>query len=269
MEHFIVNVNNKTIWITGASSGIGKALCEELAKKGARLILTSRREPELEKIRQTLNQPDNHTCIPLDISDYNTLTEKALEALSTIGKVDILINNAGISQRSLILETDLKVYEQLMAVNYLGVIALTKAVLPQMVERKSGCIVTVSSVAGKIGTKERSGYSGSKYAVIGFMDCLRSEVTEHNIQCLTVCPGFVNTNIAINALTGDGTNRNRADNDNASGISANSCAIQIIKGIEKNKQEIVTGKGQSKIAPLIKRISPQLINYITAKRSRS
>lgn len=177
-----------------------------------------------------------------------------------------MINNAGVSQRSLILETDLSVYRQLMEIDYFGVVALTKLVLPDMVARKSGHIVTVSSVAGKIGTKLRSGYSGAKYAVLGFMDSLRAEVTADKISCTSILPGFINTPVAHNSLTGDGSALGEPDQDNASGMSAEDCAEAIVKAIVGRKDEVVVGKGLSKLAPIIQRIAPGYVRKMMAKR---
>ncbi len=170
------------------------------------------------------------------------------------------------SQRSLTLETDFQVYRNLMEINYFSVVALTKAVLPRMVKRGDGHIVTVSSVAGKVGTKLRSGYAGSKFGVIGFMDCLRAEMADKNIRCTTICPGFVHTQISHNALAGDGHKLNQADPDNAGGISAEQCAKEIVAAIEKNKAEAIIGSGVSKLAPLIQRFMPGLVRKMVAKR---
>src|SRR5690606_11604957 len=170
----------KTVWLTGASSGIGLAMAQQLAEAGAHLILTSRRHDALEQVRQSLVHPERHQVLALDLSQPEQAAVTAKDALGD-QVIDILINNAGVSQRSLILETDMSVYRQLMEIDYFGVIALTKLVLPRMVERRAGQIVTVSSVAGKVGTKLRSGYNGAKFGVIGFMDSLRAEMARYGL----------------------------------------------------------------------------------------
>ena len=181
------NFRNKNIWITGATSGIGLELAKQLSAKGANLIMSSRDEKKLNDIRDSLpGGSAQHQVVALDLSQPEAVFEKACEFVSISIPIDILINNGGVSQRSFVLETDLSVYGDIMATNYLGTVALTKAVLPGMVEKRSGQIVAVSSVAGKMGSKLRSAYSGSKYAVVGFMDCLRAEVKQHVIGCLTV-----------------------------------------------------------------------------------
>ena len=261
----MTSLTNKTVWLTGASSGIGLALAHQLAEKGAKLILTSRREQQLEELRQTLPNSEQHQVLALDLSQPEQAKETASVALANT-QVDILINNAGVSQRSLAMETELPVYRTLMEVDYFSVVALNQVVLPQMVKRRDGHVVTVSSVAGKVGTKLRSGYSGAKFAVIGYMDCLRAEMAEHGVHCTTVLPGFVHTQIAHNALTGDGSLRGKEDQDNAGGISPKQCATDIIRAIEANKAEVISGKGMSKVAPLLQRFFPGVLRKMLANR---
>lgn len=256
-------LQGKTVWLTGASSGIGLALAEALAAKGARLILTARSKDTLEALAARL--PGEHQVVPMDLMQPEAAFEQA-QQLAADQPIDYLINNAGVSQRSLTLETNFQVYRDLMEINYFSVVALTKGVLPHMVQQGYGHIVTVSSVAGKVGTKLRSGYAGAKFGVIGFMDSLRAEVADKNIRCTTICPGFIHTQVAHNALGADGNKRNQADPDNAGGISAEQCAKEIILAIEKNKAEAVIGSGVSKLAPLLQRFFPSLIRRMVAKR---
>lgn len=258
-------IKGKTVWLTGASSGIGLALAKQLAEAGARLILTSRREQQLETLRQSLPGAEQHRVLALDLSKPEAAQAAAESALADT-TVDILINNAGVSQRSKALDTDLSVYRQLMEIDYFGVIALNQVVMPAMVERGEGHIVTVASVAGKVGSKLRSGYSGAKFAVIGYMDCLRAEMAEHNVQVTSILPGFVNTQIAINALQADGRQQGHNDPEIEHGISAETCASGIIEAIENNKAEAIIGKGLSALAPTLKRFFPGLVRRITAKR---
>lgn len=257
--------SGKTVWLTGASSGIGLAMAQQLAEAGAHLILTSRRADVLEQVRSTLAHPEHHQVLALDLSKPE---EAAAQAEVALGDqvIDILINNAGVSQRSMILDTNLDVYRQLMEIDYFGVVALTKLVLPRMVERRSGQIVTVSSVAGKVGTKLRSGYNGAKFAVLGFMDSLRAETHEHGLVVTSILPGFINTAIAHNSLSGDGSALGKEDPDNAGGISAEECARQSLQAIAKGKAEVVVGSGMSKLAPLLQRISPSFVRRMVAKR---
>ncbi|WP_417664756.1 SDR family oxidoreductase [Pseudidiomarina donghaiensis] len=255
----------KTVWLTGASSGIGLAMAEQLAEAGAHLILTSRRAETLEQVRLSLAHPERHRVLALDLSQPETAAQQA-QAQLVDQVIDILINNAGVSQRSLILDTDMAVYRQLMEIDYFGVIALTKLVLPRMVERRSGHIVTVSSVAGKVGTKLRSGYNGAKFGVIGFMDSLRAEMKQHELVVTSILPGFINTQVAHNSLTGDGSALGHEDPDNAGGISAEECARQSLQAIAKRKAEVVVGSGVSKLAPFLQRFLPGLVRRMVANR---
>lgn len=255
----------KTVWLTGASSGIGLAMAQQLAEAGAHLILTSRRQDALEQVRQSLAHPERHQVLALDLSQPE---QAAAMAKDTLGDqmIDILINNAGVSQRSLILETDMSVYRQLMEIDYFGVIALTKLVLPRMVERRAGQIVTVSSVAGKVGTKLRSGYNGAKFGVIGFMDSLQAEMAQYGLTVTSILPGFINTQVAHNSLTGDGSALGHEDPDNAGGISAEACARKSLEAIAAKKAEVVVGSGLSKLAPFLQRFFPGLVRRMIANR---
>ncbi|MBQ4833180.1 SDR family oxidoreductase [Pseudoalteromonas sp. MMG010] len=259
-----MDLNNKTVWITGASSGIGRALALECAEHGASVILSARNTEKLTALKNTL-PGDGHLVITIDLSKPEHVYDDITKLMPTLPPIDILINNGGVSQRSLFLENDFKVYRQLMEVNYFGLVALTKAVLPSMVARKHGSVVAISSVAGKVGSKFRTGYSGSKYAVVGFMDCLRAEVAQYNINCLTICPGSIKTNIAHNSLNNQGVAQNKAEDSIENGMDVSLAAKKMVKAIQANKQEIVIGKGLSKWSVTIKRFFPTLFNYLTAK----
>ena len=260
-----MNFNNKTVWITGASSGIGKELAVQFAKQGARLILSARNVDKLHQLCHQLERGRSHTIIALDLAQPEKLLANVTEQVSELGKIDILINNGGISQRSLFLENDFNVYRQLMEVNYFGLVALTKAVLPSMVVQGEGMIVSISSVAGKVGSKFRTGYSGSKYAVVGFMDCLRAEVADKNIHCLTICPGSIKTAIAHNSLNEHGIAQNKAEDSIENGMDVSTAVKQMINAIAKQKEEVVIGQGLSRWAPTIKRFLPTLFNRLTAR----
>lgn len=259
-----MNFNNKTVWITGASSGIGKELAIQFAQLGARVILSARNVVKLEQLCSELNGCQ-HKVIPLDLAEPEQVIEYVTQHINDIGKVDILINNGGVSQRSLFLENDFSVYRQLMEVNYFGLVALTKAVLPSMVAQGGGTVVSISSVAGKVGSKFRTGYSGSKYAVVGFMDCLRAEVADKNIHCLTVCPGSIKTAIAHNSLNEHGVAQNQVEHSIENGMDVTLAVKQMISAIGKGKDEVVIGEGLSGWAPTIKRFFPGLFNRLTAR----
>ncbi|MEM9936145.1 MAG: SDR family NAD(P)-dependent oxidoreductase, partial [Bacteroidota bacterium] len=213
---------NKRVWITGASDGIGKELAIQLANKGAKIILTARSTEKLEVIKNSL-EGDDHLVYPMDLLQVDKIPEAAKEVLSQVGEIDILVNNAGVSQRSLAKDTLLDVDRRIMEIDHFAVVALTKAVLPQMMDRQSGLVIAISSVAGKIGTPMRSAYCAAKHAVIGFMDALRAEVHADNIKVMVVTPGSIQTNISINALEGDGKKHNVTDPLIANGIPVEEC----------------------------------------------
>ncbi|TVQ66143.1 MAG: SDR family oxidoreductase [Balneolaceae bacterium] len=260
-------LQKKVIWITGASSGIGEALAYEFNKKGAHLILSARRMDELNRVLGNCTDAEETVrLLPLDLADAETLPAKAVEALSLFGGVDMLINNGGVSQRAFAVDSKMETIRQVMEVNFFGTVALTKAVLPQMIERKSGHIVVTSSVMGKLGTKYRSAYASSKHALHGWFDCLRQELYEHNIDVSLVCPGFVKTNVTVNALTADGEKHNKMDEAQEKAMSAEEFARKLIPKLARKQEEIYIG-GVELLAVYLKRLSPRLLNYIL-KRSK-
>ena len=200
-----MSFKNKVVWITGASSGIGKALAIELSQQKVKLILSSRNKEELELVKKQCQNSSEIEILPLDLEDYLNVQKKVDKAIALFDKVDILVNNGGISQRSLAKETQIAVDKRIMDVNYLGTVALSKALLPHFIKNKKGHFVVTTSIVGKIGTPLRSSYAASKHALHGFFDSLRAEQYKNNIIVTLVCPGFVNTNISLNALTGDGS----------------------------------------------------------------
>jgi NADP-dependent 3-hydroxy acid dehydrogenase YdfG len=251
---------NQVVWITGASSGIGEALALEFASAGARLVLSARREEELNRVKErcaALGTETGHILVlPLDVTDYDAMPAAVQTVIDTFGRTDMLINNAGISQRSLCVDTDMAVYRQLFEVDVLGQIALTKAVLPGMLAQGSGHIVITSSVAGKIGVPKRTGYCAAKHAVMGFYDALRAETAPHGIQVTTITPGFIRTNISVNALRGDGTEFGEVDGDIAGGMDVTRCARVIMEGFRKGTPEIAVGEGMEMKALWLKRFFP-------------
>jgi short-subunit dehydrogenase len=264
-------LKNKVIWITGASSGIGEALAYELARKGAKLILSSRRKEALEKVKGNCpaeTQPDIR-ILPIDLAQPAMLNLSVEAALQFFGQVDILINNGGISQRSLAKETSIEVDHKLMEVDYFGTLALTKYLLPHFLSRKSGHFVTVSSVMGKIGTPYRSGYAAAKHALHGFFDSLRAELWRDSktIYVTLVCPGWIRTNITYNALTGDDSTLNKMDTTTDRGMKPQVFARKMVRAIEQRKEEVYIGGAKEKLAVFVKRFFPGLFSRIirTAK----
>lgn len=257
------SLSNKVIWLTGASSGIGEALAYELAHKGAKLILSARRKDELERVKgncPAYAQPDIR-ILPLDLAQSSTLQLSTEAAIQLFGHVDILINNGGITQRSLIRETSLEVDRKLMEVNYFGAVALTKYILPHFIKQKHGHYVVVSSLTGKFGTPFRSGYAASKHALHGFYDAVRAEHFKDNIKVTMICPGFIKTNLTYSAVTGDGTPLNKMDEAQYKGRTPEWCARKILQAIKKEKEEVYIG-GREVFGAYIKRFFPRLFSKV-------
>lgn len=193
----------KTIWITGASAGIGEAIAIEFAVYGAKLILSSRRKEELERVAEICRKSGSECFVyPFDLSISSEIQEVADKILNKFGKVDILVNNGGISQRSLIIETPMEVIRRIMEVDFFGGVILTKKVLPAMITNQYGHIIVISSVSGIFGFPLRSAYSAAKHAIHGFYETLWAELHENGINVTIVCPGRISTNISLSALTG-------------------------------------------------------------------
>lgn len=253
----------QVVWITGASSGIGEALALQFAARKAKLVLSARREQELHRVRNLCTETgaalDHILVLPLDVTDYAAMDPAVDHLLDRFDRIDMLINNAGISQRSRCVDTDMEVYRRLMEVDVLGQIALTKLVLPVMQGQGSGHIAVTSSVAGKIGAPYRTGYCAAKHAVMGFFDALRAEVAQYGIRVTTITPGYIRTNISVNALRGDGSAYGEVDSDIAGGMDVHRCAEVIMDGFRKGNPEIAVGQGMEIKALWLKRFFPNKV----------
>jgi len=260
-----MNFKDKTVWIIGASSGIGKALALDFAELEASLIISSRNEDELEKLKvECLKFTDSCTVVPLDLEKSTDFDRIANEVSENYKTIDYLIVNGGISQRSLVQDTPLELDRRIMEVNYFGNIALTKAVLPQMIKQQSGHIIVMSSIVGKFGFPLRSAYSASKHALHGFYETLRAEHKKDNIKVTIAIPGRVQTNISFNALKEDGNPHNRLDDGQANGISVKSCSSKIIRSIKKERKETLIG-GKELFMVWIRKYLPFVFYNIVTK----
>ena len=254
---------NKIVWITGASSGIGESFAKAYYREGAKLILSSRRTEELERVKKDLGADDERIKIlKLDLALAHELPAKANEAISLFGTIDVLINNGGISQRSLFAETEMETIRKLMEVNFFGSAALTREVLPVMMEQRSGHVIVTSSRAGKFGTKFRSGYAASKHALQGLFDCIRQEMYEYNVAVTMVCPGPIKTNITMNSLTADGSNFGKMGALHDHAMDADEMVDRIWGKIKSQKEEIYIAGKKEMLALYLKRLSPALLNKI-------
>ena len=259
-------IKNKIIWVTGASSGIGEALVKAFAKEGAKLILSARRIEELQRVKNELQLPAADVLIlPFDLADIATYNEQTKKVIAAFGRIDMLVCNGGISQRSLTKDTPLEIDRKIMEVNFFGTIALTKSVLPYMLKQQSGHIVVTSSIAGKFGFYFRSTYSASKHALHGFFESLRMEIYNDNIKVMLVCPGKIRTNISLNAITENGGKHSKMDSATQQGLSADDCAVQILNGIKNNTEELFVG-GKELRAVWVKRFFPALFSKLIRKQ---
>ena len=232
------DVKDKTVWITGASSGIGAALAKTFSLAGANIILSGRRIDALEQVAKSLKTKTK--IIPFEVTNYESLAGHVDTAWDWAGRVDILINNAGITQRSLALHTQPQVYTDLINIDLIAPIWLTQLQLPKMVQAGGAHIVAISSVAGRIGAPLRTAYSAAKHGLIGYMDALRAETeVTHNIRVTNVLPGSVATNISRNAMTKDGSKRGKSDENIDNGDDPMDCASAILEAVKNNTRELL------------------------------
>jgi dehydrogenase/reductase SDR family member 7B len=256
---------NKVIWITGASGGIGEALARELAADGARLVLSARRETELQRVRDSLANSTQHLLLPLDITDSCAIAQAIDTIKQQIGGLDWLINNAGISQRALISETSTDTERRLFEVDYFAQVDLTRQALPLLLADGGGKVVFVSSVAGLVGTQYRASYSAAKAALHLWANSLRAELYDQGLRVATIFPGFVKTDVSVNALTGDGTALGEMDNAQANAMSASQFAEKAVKALLKNKSYIVIGGVKERLGALVSRLSPEILYKMVRK----
>ncbi len=260
-----MDFKDRRVWITGASSGIGEALACAFHQAGAKLILSARREAELNRVQGLCGGSSTTRILPLDVGRAGELPAKARVALEMFGGIDILVLNAGITQRSLARDTDESVYRSLMEVNFFGPAVMTRAVMPSMLEKRSGHIVVISSVAGKFGVPLRSGYSAAKFALHGFYEALRAEEGRNGINVTLVCPGYIRTDISLSALNGDGSKHAKMDPNLARGMPVDRCAAEILKGVARGKKEIVVAAVREKALVYIKRFFPGVLARMMAR----
>ena len=256
----------KVVWITGASSGIGEALARRFARCGSRLILSSRREDELKRVAALCSGAESVSVLPLDLSRPELMGDYVNEAIRLAGRIDVMVHNGGIGQRAFAAEASYEVDDVIMRTNYLGPIALTKALLPSMQERQEGHFIVVTSVLGKLGLPGRSAYCASKHALHGFFDTLRSELWKDNIRVTLVLPGWVRTNISINALTAAGAPQRKMDRGTAAGFSPEFCAEKIVTAAQAGRDEINIVKWRENAALYLSRVAPGLLRRMIRGR---
>jgi short-subunit dehydrogenase len=257
-----MKLNNKTIIITGASSGIGKALAEEFASRGANLVLGARQYVTLCQIAQTLEQQYNIKAVAVqcDVSVESECEHLIKQAILTFGQIDVLVNNAGISMRALFKDADVHVLKTLMDVNFWGTVYCTKYALPEILKTK-GSVVGVSSIAGYKGLPGRSGYSASKFAMNGFLDALRVENLKTGVHIMTACPGFTASNIRNTALNKDGNQQGESTLHEEKMMTAGEVAKIIANGVESRERTLIM-TGQGKLTVFLSKLIPGVLDKL-------
>ena len=260
-----MNLTGKTAWVTGASSGIGEALAIEFSKRGARVILSGRRVDELRRVAKACT--GETLVLRFEATDYAALPGVVEKALGWRGGVDLLMNNAGVSQRSLALDTAFETYRRIMEIDFFAPVRLTQLVLPSMVTRKSGHISVISSIAGKAGVPLRTGYCAAKHACVGYFDALRAEIDKaYGVTVSVVEPGSVRTSVATNALNGDGTTRGRSDENIDNGMDPARVAEFILDAIAAGKREIQIAEGMELAAVNLRAQNPDALFDLMAEQ---
>ena len=235
----------KVVWITGASSGIGEALVKAFAGRGSRVIASSNDSSGLARVESECSSlPGSVIAVPFDLGDTSGIEELAADVANRVGRIDMLLNIGGISQRAMLKDTPLWLDRKIMEINYFGTIALTKAVLPYMLASGGGHIAATSSISGRFGFPIRSAYSASKQALHGFFETLLLEHGKDNISVSVIIPGRVQTAISMHALTAAGKEHGKMDDGQKGGVTPEKAARQIIRGLSKNKREILVGSSE-------------------------
>lgn len=251
----------QTVWITGASSGIGAALCREFAARGAQVILSGRDEQRLAAVADSL--ATDTLVLPFEVTDEQAMRAATQQALEWRG-VDVFFANAGISQRSPAVATEMEVYRRIIDVDLIAQIAATQALLPHMAERGSGRFVFISSIAGKVGVPMRTAYCAAKFGLIGYADALRAELSQSGVAVHVVCPGSVATDVSRNALTGAGEARGKSDKAIDNGIPPQEAATIIVDAMAAGTREIIVARGMEEAMGEARRTPDALFDQLAA-----
>ena len=254
--------HNKVVWITGASSGIGEALAYAFAAEGALLVLSARREEELQRVAKACG---NAYVLPFDVLSLAEHTDRVNDIIKTYGRIDYLVLNAGVSQRSFVKDTEFDVYRRLFEVNFFSIVSLTQAVLPIFTAQKSGVFVPIASVAGRISTPRRAAYGATKHALIGFFDSVRAEVYPDGIRVTTILPGYIKTNISLHAMNEKGEAYGKMDPNQAKGLDPNFTAQKILQAILAGKNEFFVGGFLEGFGLFVKRFFPSIMPFMLRK----
>ncbi|XP_023591332.1 dehydrogenase/reductase SDR family member 7B [Trichechus manatus latirostris] len=268
-------LQDAVVVITGATSGLGKECAKVFHAAGAKLVLCGRNREALEELTRELAAPratkvKTHKpyMVTFDLADPGAIVAATAEILQCFGHVDILVNNAGISYRGTITDTTVDVDKRVMETNYFGPVALTKALLPSMIERRQGHVAVISSIQGKISIPFRSAYAASKHATQAFFDCLRAEVRQHEIEVTVISPGYIRTNLSLNAITADGSRYGAMDKTTAQGRSPADVARDVLTAVGKKKKDVILADLLPFLAIYLRTLAPRLFFSLMASRAR-
>ncbi|MEE1877640.1 SDR family NAD(P)-dependent oxidoreductase [Altererythrobacter litoralis] len=256
-----MDFNGKVVWITGASSGVGAALAREWASRGARLALSGRDEARLAEVARDCGET---LLLPFDVRDDAALAEATAKALAWKGHVDVAVANAGVSQRSPALKTDMSVYREIIDIDLTAQIAFTQGLIAHMAERGSGALLFISSIAGKVGVPMRTAYCAAKFGLAGYADALRAELSQKGVSVHVIFPGSIATDVSRNALTADGTKRGRSDKAIEEGIAPADAAKTMVDAVAGGEREIIVAEGMEKAMGEMRRTPDQLFDQIAA-----
>ncbi|MEN9961254.1 MAG: hypothetical protein RL045_1507 [Bacteroidota bacterium] len=254
--------HNKVVWITGASSGIGEALAYAFAAEGALLVLSARREEELQRVAKACG---NAYVLPFDVLSLSEHADRVQDVMNTYGRIDYLVLNAGVSQRSFVKDTEFDVYRRLFEVNFFSIVSLTQAVLPVFTAQKSGVFVPIASVAGRISTPRRAAYGATKHALIGFFDSVRAEGFNEGIRVTTILPGYIKTNISLHAMNEKGEAYGKMDPNQAKGLDPHFTAQKILQAVLAEKNEFFVGGFLEGFGLFVKRFFPSIMPFMLRK----
>ncbi|BFZ02906.1 hypothetical protein BsWGS_05945 [Bradybaena similaris] len=268
-----IDLKNKVVFITGASSGLGEACAEAFYEAGCKLVLSGRKVQPLMDLKDRLLQKNipgssSPAIVTIDLENLLSIASKMNQVVAAFGRVDIIINNAGQSYRGKANDTKLDVDVKLMNINYFGQIEITKAILPHMIQQQYGHIVAISSVQGKISIPHRSAYAASKHALQAYFDCLRAEVAQYNISVCVVSPYYISTNLSLNALTGDGSSYGKVDTTTKSGLKPEYVASEIVKCVTRKVDELILAPFHVQLAICLRTLAPWLFFQIMASRAK-
>lgn len=257
--------NGRIAWVTGASSGIGEALVKNLAKAGARVIMSSHEPEELERVKEEMGETEKEAFIlAFDLSNSNEVEKAAEAVLNKFGKVDIFFSNGGVSTRSTAIEIPIELDRKVMEINYFSGVIITKKLLPVMIKEGFGHIIATSSISGKFGFPLRSAYAASKHALHGFYESVWTELHSKGIRTTIVCPGRVKTKISLHALDKDGKEYGKMSKGQAEGIDPETCALQIMRAASLNKREVLVG-GKELLMPRLKQYFPRIFYKLVTR----